>query len=89
MSVKLSPETRKQALASLKRFCTEELEYEASDLQSIALLDFFLKELAPSVHNAALAEAQAFVRDRVADLEGTCAEPEFGYWPRGTSVRRK
>jgi hypothetical protein len=29
------------------------------------------------------------MRDRVADLEGVCHEPEFAYWPKGPSVRRK
>jgi len=30
-----------------------------------------------------------FLRDRLADLEATCYEPEFVYWPKGSSVRRK
>jgi uncharacterized protein (DUF2164 family) len=89
MSVTLTSETRKQAIASLRRFCTDQLEYETSDLQAIALLDFFLKEIAPSVYNSAISDAQAFVRDRLPDLEATCFEPEFGYWPRGSSTRRK
>jgi hypothetical protein len=28
-------------------------------------------------------------RDRLADLEATCYEAEFAYWPKGTFVRRK
>ena len=43
-------------------------------------LDFFLAEVAPSVHNAAIERAQAYVRDRLADLDGACTLPEFGYW---------
>ena len=43
----------------------------------------------PSAYNAGVADAQAFLRDRVADLEGTCSEPTFAYWPKGASVRRK
>jgi uncharacterized protein (DUF2164 family) len=89
MPVDLSDEARKQALASLKRFLTENLDAEASDLQAIALLDFFVKELGPSAYNAGVADAQTYLRDRVADLEGTCFEPEFPYWPKSSSVRRK
>jgi uncharacterized protein (DUF2164 family) len=89
MAVTLSPEARKQALTSLRRFCTEGLELQVTDLQTIGLLDFVLKEVGPSVYNAAIGDAQAFLRDRVADLEGTCSEPEFVYWPKGSSVRRK
>lgn len=88
MTVALSAEARKQALSSIRRYCAENLEMEPGDLQAASLLDFFLKELAPSVYNAAIADAQAYLRDRLADLEGTCYEPEFVYWPKATSVRR-
>ena len=89
MAVALSDDSRKQALSSLKRFWSENLETEVSDLQAIALLDFVLKEIAPCVYNSAVADAQAYLRDRVADLEGSVYEPEFTYWPKGSSVRRK
>lgn len=89
MAVTLSTDDRRQALASIRRFCAEGLEVEASELQAIALLEFFLKEIGPSIYNAGVADAQAFLRDRVADLEGTCSEPTFAYWPKGASVRRK
>jgi uncharacterized protein (DUF2164 family) len=89
MTVTLSEDARSQALASLKRYCAQELEQEISDVQVYGLLAFFLKEIAPSVYNGAVADAQAFLRDRLADLEATCYEPEFTYWPKGTSVRRK
>lgn len=89
VALKLSPETRKQALASLRRYCTDELELELSDIQLQGLLDFLVKEIGPSVHNTALADAEAFLRDRLTDLAATLSEPEFAYWPKGTSVRRK
>lgn len=89
MAITLVEDTRKRALASLKRYCTIELEIEVTDLQTMALLEFFLKEIAPSVYNAAIADAQTFLRDRLADLDATCSEPEFTYWPKGSSVRRK
>jgi uncharacterized protein (DUF2164 family) len=89
MAVELSDDARKQAIPSIKRFLIEGLETEATDLQAIALLNFFLKEIGPSVYNAGVADAQAWLRDRVADLESTCYEPEFPYWPKPSSVRRK
>ncbi len=89
MAVTLSPDARKQALRSLARFAEEQLELELDDLQVMALLDFILKEIAPSVYNIGVADAQAYLRDRLVDMEGTCSEPEFTYWPKGSSVRRK
>lgn len=84
----LSEDHRKQAIASVKRYCAENIERELSDIEAGLLLDFFLKEVGPSVYNAAVADAQMYLRDRVADLESACFEPEFGYWPKGRSVRR-
>ena len=89
MAVKLSEEERKQALASLTRFGAEELEIELTGIQAALLLDFLLKEIGPTIHNGGVAAAEAFLRDRVADLEGACYEPEFAYWPKGPAVRRK
>lgn len=89
MAVSLSPDARKQALASIKRFCAEHLDREPDEIGAALMLDFFLKELAPSAYNAGVADAQTFLRDRLADLEGNCYEPEFVYWPKGSSVRRK
>ena len=89
MPVTLPAEARTQALASLRRFCADELETDLSDIQLRALLEFVLKEIGPSVYNGAIADAQAFLRDRLGDLEATCYEPEFTYWPKGSSVRRK
>ena len=89
MPVTLPPDARTQALASLRRFCAEELETDLSDIQLRALLEFVLKEIGPSVYNGAIADAQTFLRDRLGDLEATCYKPEFAYWPKGSAVRRK
>ena len=52
------------------------------------MLEFILKEIAPSVYNGAIADAQVYLRDRVADLEGACSVPEFAFWDR-PGVRRR
>ena len=51
--------------------------------QSDLLIDYFLKEIGPSVYNRAIADAQAFVQNHLADLEGVCYESEFTYWTPG------
>ena len=89
MSIQLPDEAKKQATASLQRYCTEELDVELTDIQATMLLNFMLAEIAPSAYNAGVTSAEAFLRDRLADLEATCSEPEFTYWPKGASVRRK
>lgn len=89
MALELSRDDQKQAVASLLRYCTDELDIELSQIQSTMLLGFILKEIAPSVYNAGVADAEAYLRDRLADLGAVCHEPEFAYWPKGASVRRK
>ena len=87
MDITLSDQARTQAVASIRRYFAEQLDQEVGDLQAGLLLEFIVKEIGPSFYNAAIADAQAFLRDRVADLDGACFVPEFAYWPRSVSRR--
>ena len=82
MAITLSPEIRKQLVASIKRYAAENLDEEIGDLKAGLLLDYCLQEIGPAVYNQAIADAQSYFTGRVADLEGVCHEPEFGFWPR-------
>jgi uncharacterized protein (DUF2164 family) len=82
MAIKLSPETTKRLVASLKRYAAENLDEEIGDLKAGLLLDYCLAEIGPLVYNQAIADAQSYFTGRVADLEGVCHEAEFGFWPR-------
>jgi len=81
MAIALEADARKQAIASIKRYFAESWDAEVGDLKADLLLAFFLTELAPSVYNRAIGDAQTYLRDRVADLEAACFEREFAYWP--------
>jgi len=85
MTPTLSGETADRAVASIRRYVAEQLDQEIGELQARLMLEFFLKEIGPSVYNAAITDAQTWLRDRVADLEGVCYAPEFAYWPKSTS----
>lgn len=89
MPLQFSDEAKQQATVSLQRYCSEELDLDLTGIQGTMLLNFILAEIAPTAYNAGVAAAEAFLRDRLADLEATCYEPEFAYWPKGSSVRRK
>src|SRR5688572_18032106 len=69
MKIQLSDEARKQAITSLRRYFSAELDQEIGDLKASLLLDFVLVEIGPSIYNGAITDAQAYLRDRVADLE--------------------
>ena len=87
MTITLSDDARKQSIASIKRYFAEELEQDVGELKAGLLLEFFLKEIAPTIYNGAISDAQTYIRDRLVDLEGACSATEFGYWP-SASVRR-
>jgi uncharacterized protein (DUF2164 family) len=88
MSITLSDESTEKALGSLRRYFAEELEQDIGTLEARLFLEFLLEEIGPAVYNAAIADAQVYLRDRVADLDGACFAPEFGYWPKQAARRR-
>jgi uncharacterized protein (DUF2164 family) len=87
MTITLADDARKQSIASIKRYFLEELDQDIGELKAGLVHEFFLKEIAPTIYNGAIGDAQAYLRDRLVDLEGTCVAAEFGYWP-SASVRR-
>ena len=89
MAITLEPDAKKQAVASIRRYVAENWDQDVGDLKAGLLLDYFLKEIGPTVYNRAIGDAQAYFRDRTADLEGTCYEKEFGFWPPASQRRRE
>ena len=79
-AIELSKETQEKLNASIKRFFDEVLEEDIGDLRASLVLDFCLKEIGPTIYNKAISDAQVFMQDRVADLDASCYQTEFGYW---------
>jgi uncharacterized protein (DUF2164 family) len=82
MTIRLARETEQQLLESIKRFFFEQFDDGIGDLKAALVLEFCVKEIGPSIYNGAIADAQARLQEAVADLEGSCHEPEFGYWSK-------
>jgi len=76
MRIKLSDERRADLLAAVKHHLAKEHEIELSDFQAKGLLEFFLRQLGPSVYNQAVQDARAFMQEKLSDLEGEFYEPE-------------
>ena len=87
MPITLDKEATTRALASLRRYCADELDLELRELPALLFLEFILEEIGPSIYNSALGDAQSFLRDRIADLEDACHQPEFTYWDRSAGKR--
>ena len=82
MAITLDPQTEEYLLGSIRRFFTEELDDDIGDLKARSVLDFFIREVGPSVYNQAIADAQATMTVAVIDLAGNRYEPEFDYWKK-------
>lgn len=82
LAIRIEAEARERMVASIRRYFEQELDEEIGELQAGFLLDYFLKEIAPTVYNRAIGDAQAWMLGRVEDLEASLYEPEFDFWDR-------
>ncbi len=80
MSIVFADQTESYLLESIRRFFAEELEQDIGDLKARLVLDYFVREIGPSVYNQAIADAQKTLEQAVSDLGGVRFEPEFDYW---------
>ena len=81
-------DARRRAIASIKRYFSDELDQEIGDLKAALVLDYMLVELGPIVYNQAIADAKSFFDERSADLAALCYRNEFPYWPAPTTRAR-
>lgn len=86
--IELSRQSRAEAISSIQRYFETNLPEPIGELPAGLLLNFFLEEIGPVIYNKAIADAQARLTQRVADLSGELYEDEFQYWPR-EAARRK
>jgi uncharacterized protein (DUF2164 family) len=80
MDIELDKALRQQAVSSIERWFEEHREERIGNIQAAALLNFFLEEIAPSVFNLAVQQAQERLQMRVAELDIEVHADEFGYW---------
>ena len=85
MPVELTNQEAQEAIHSLKKYFSSELEMELSDLRAKLLLDYIVKEIGPLSYNRGVQHSEEFFRKRLEDLSATCFEPPFTYW----QIRKK
>lgn len=82
MTIKLNPETEERLIGSLQRYFDVNMDDSIGELKAKLLLDFCIREMGPSIYNQAIVDAQSAMQDKVAELDVTCYEAEFGYWSK-------
>ena len=77
MPLKISDETRDEAIEAIKSYAEEHFDEPLGNLAAGGLLEFFLTEIGPSVYNQAVRDAQARMQVRVSELDVDLQETEF------------
>lgn len=80
MPIELSREERNQAIASIERYFSEELDQRIGNIGAGALLGFFLEEIGPLVYNQTVAQVQENLQQRMQELDIEFHEDAFQYW---------
>lgn len=89
MAIELPKPLRERAVLSIERHAREELDAPIGNIEAAAWLEFFLAEIAPSVYNQAIADAQQRLMQRVGELDIECHAEEFAHrWPAARKPRR-
>jgi len=65
----LSPERRAELVVRLQAYFSDEFDEPLSAFRAEELLTFMLKELGPSLYNAGIQDARAFLSDKLDDLD--------------------
>ena len=80
MPIELNRDARQQAIASIERYFSEELDQRIGNIAAGALLGFFLEEIGPLVYNQAVSQLQERLLQRMQELDIEFHEDEFQYW---------
>ena len=89
MSIEIPKQMRADAIASIQRYFERNLSEPIGDLPASLLLNYFLEEIGPTIYNQAIADAQARLQQRVADLEGELYEEPFQYSHNAKAMKSK
>ena len=88
-NLELSEHARKEAIASIQQYFRANMPDEIGTLAAGLLLDYFLEEIGPTIYNQAIADVQARLQERVAELDGELFADPFQYWNRLEQRRKK
>ncbi|APW44297.1 DUF2164 domain-containing protein [Rhodoferax saidenbachensis] len=88
MSIEISKDARKQAIASIERYFRENMEEPIGNVSAGALLGYFLEEIGPLVYNKAVTDVQDRLQARVMEVDVEIHEDEFAYWRKFDRARK-
>lgn len=88
MPITLPDTTQQQAVASIERYFREHMDEPIGNVAAAGLLKFFLAEIAPLAYNQGVADAQAQMQQRVAEIDIDVHHEAFTFWQARPRTRR-
>lgn len=88
MEIRLGKEVEQRLTESVQRYLSESFEEPVGDLKASLFLRFCVEEIGPAIYHQAIADAQAYLQERVADLENVCFVPEKPRRSSATASRK-
>jgi uncharacterized protein (DUF2164 family) len=76
MAIEFDKERKERMLRAIQRYFAEQLDQEIGHLAAELALEFFVKLVGPPIYNQAVKDAQAFLQDKLMDLDGVLYQPE-------------
>ena len=89
MTIEISKEAKKQAIASIERYFQENMDEKIGNIAAGALLGFFLEEIGPTIYNQAVTDVQERLQTRVMEVDVEVHEDEFGYWRKKDQAKSR
>jgi uncharacterized protein (DUF2164 family) len=89
MTIEISKEARKEAIASIERYFTEDMEDKIGNIAAGALLGFILEEIGPVIYNKAVTDVQERLQARIMEVDIEIHEDEFQYWRKFDQLRKR
>ena len=74
--IELTKDRRDRLIKEIREYLAVNHDEDVGDLKATLLLDFFLERLGAPVYNQAIRHAQAFLQERLIDLEIELSQPE-------------
>ena len=76
MEIELDKERKERIVRAIQGYFAEKLDQEIGHLAAELLLEFFVRQVGPAIYNQAVKDAQAFLQDKLMDLDGVLYQPE-------------
>ncbi len=80
MNTPFSKDQKAEIVSSLRRYFSENLDSDLSDMQAGVLLEYFMNEIGPFAYNQGVEDAQKYFLRAAEDLPGTCFQEPLTHW---------